>query len=313
MTDITAAPARSRMLSFAIGVAGGFLGLLPWLLTGLRLPLQNLWATATMPDEMPLALLPVSQYYATQIFALLLLGGVFAGLAVHIVGSRRALAAWPAALGVMLLHVIAIVQSFAVVGAGLRDGSDSTVYLVGLLGGAVASALCAQLGFLMTSRRSVGVAAFGVALAAAPFATWASTLIVAFTGEVFPPAFLPEFVRWLPGVVVGAALIWCGVRPFWRLVVWAVSLLALWIMPALFTAIMYSLGSRVMLGDFPEMLAASVQLFPMVLAEVWMPVIAAAVIGVVGTVVRMLVQRSRAEAHASPAVADESARAGVPH
>ncbi|WP_448719332.1 hypothetical protein [Microbacterium natoriense] len=310
MTVMTAS-ARSRMPSFAIGVAGGFLGLLPWLLTGLRLPLQNLWATATMPDDMPLALLPVNQYYAMQIFALLLLGGVFAGLAVHLVGRRRALSAWPGALGVLVVHVIAIAQSFAVVGSGLRDGSESTIYLLGLLGGAIASALCAQLGFWMTSRRSVGVAAFAVALAAVPFATWISSLVVAFTGEAFPPPFLSELVRWLPAGVVGAALIWCGIRPAWRLIVWVVSLLALWVMPALFAAILYSLGSRVMLGDFREMLAASAQLFPMVLGEVWMPVIAAAVIGVVGTVVRMLVQRSHDGDQARSMVPGDADRVGV--
>ena len=43
---------------FGIGAAAATLGLLPWLITGARLPLQNLWGTSTVPEEMPIGLLP---------------------------------------------------------------------------------------------------------------------------------------------------------------------------------------------------------------------------------------------------------------
>ncbi len=110
MTEISPpvdSPARARALPFAIGVGGGVLGILPWLIGGGILPLQNLWASATMPEDMPFVLLPLSQYFVTLLFSLLLLGGVFAGFTVHFVARRRAIAVWPAALGVLLVHVIA--------------------------------------------------------------------------------------------------------------------------------------------------------------------------------------------------------------
>lgn len=285
-------------LSFAIGVGGGILGLLPWFVGGGILPLQNLWATATMPEDMPFVLLPLSQYFATLLFALVLIGGVFAGVAVHVVARRRAVAVWPASVGVLLVHLIAAVQSFVVLGGGLELGGDrrALLYFAGMLGGTIAAALVAQVGFWMTSRRSVGVAAFGVALAAVPFGTWSTRWFVASTGNAFTSELLSEVGRWLPAVVVGAALVWCGIRPGRRLVVWVVSLLALWVLPALFTAVQYGLGMRVLDGDLAEMAGASVQLFPMVLAEVWLPVIVALVIAVVGTVVRLVVQRDRADA-----------------
>lgn len=287
-----------RGLSFAIGVGGGILGLLPWFVGGGVLPLQNLWATATMPEDMPFVLLPLSQYFATLLFALVLVGGVFAGAAVHVVARRRAVAAWPASVGVLLVHLIAAVQSFVVLGGGLELGSDrrALLYFAGMLGGTIAAALVAQVGFWMTSRRSVGVAAFGVALAAVPFGTWSTRWFVASAGDAFTSGLLSEVGRWLPAVVVGAALVWCGIRPGRRLVVWVVSLLALWVLPALFTAVQYGLGMRVLDGDLAEMAGASVQLFPMVLAEVWLPVIVALVIAVVGTVVRMVVMRDRLDA-----------------
>ncbi|MFB4349599.1 hypothetical protein [Microbacterium sp. CR_7] len=298
MTDTTAlapAPTRTRLLPFAIGVGGGSLGVLPWLVGGARLPLQNLWSSATMPGDMPIVMLPVSQYFATLLFSLVLIGGVFAGVAVHIVGRRREIAVWPAALGVLLVHVIAVVQSFAVVAAGLGLASDrrSIVYLGGMLFGAIAATLMAQLGFWMTSRRSTGIAAFGVALAAVPFGSWAARWVLAFTGDALAPMWVPELLRWVPAVVVGLALAWCGVRPAARLVVWVVSLLALWILPALFGAIQYGLGMRVLKGDLVEMASATAQVFPLMLGVGGMPVLVALVIAVVGVLVRSGVASGR--------------------
>lgn len=287
---------RSRALPLFLGIGGAVLGLLPWVIAG-TLPLQNLWASPTMPEDMPFVLLPLSQYQATLLFSLVLLGGVFAGIAVRVVARRRDVAVWPAALGVALVHLVAIMQSFGVLagGLGLGRGGDSRaiLYFAGILGGVIVAALLAQLGVWMTSRRSIGVAALGVALAAVPFGSWVGRWFLAFTGEVFPPVFLPELLRWIPAIVVGAALVWCGVRPASRIVVWVVALLSLWLVPALFTAIQYGLGMRVLDGDVAEMARVSVQLFPMVLAEVWLPVVVALVIAVVGTVVRMVVERDR--------------------
>ena len=119
------APSRARLVSFAIGVGGGILGLLPWFVGGGRLPLQNLWASDTMPEDMPFVLLPLSQYFATLLFVLVLMGGVFTGVAVHAVARRRAVAAWPASVGVLLVHLSAAVQSFAVLGGCLLYTSPS--------------------------------------------------------------------------------------------------------------------------------------------------------------------------------------------
>lgn len=87
-------------------------------------------------------------------------------------------------------------------------------------------------------------------------------------------------------------LAWCGVRPLVRLIVWVVGLLAVWIVPALFTAIMYALGSRVFDGDLGMMAEAGTQVFPQAIAVLWQPAVVALVIGVVGVVVRMLVARA---------------------
>lgn len=289
------APTSHRLLAFAIGVAGAVLGLLPWIVAG-TLPLQNLWAVQTLPEDMPFVLLPLSQYYATLLFSLVLLGGVFAGLAVRVVRRRRAVPAWPVALGVAVVHLIAAVQSFVVLagGLGLTDGSGDTraaLYFGGLLGGTLVAALLAQLGLWMTTRTSVAVASLGIALAAVPFGTWVVRWFGAFAGPTGPPMLVSSIGYWLPAVVVGITLVWCGVRPVGRLAVWAVALLSVWVVPAVFTAIGYGLGMRVLQGDVQEMAEASLQIFPSVMAEMWRPVVLAVLIAVVGSIARVAVAK----------------------
>ncbi|WP_309129911.1 hypothetical protein [Microbacterium sp.] len=298
MTDArTGTAAHPRLLSFAIGALAAVVGLLPWLVRGGTMPLQNLWATRTMPDDMPFVLLPISQYYAIELFSVLLLGGVFAGIALRILRRHRALTAWAAALGVGLVHLVAVVQSFTVLAAGLGldygGGARALLYFAGMLGGGIAGMLLAQLALWMTTQASIGVVSLGVALAAVPFAVWIREWVIAVTSEVTPPMFLPDLLRWLPAVTVGAALVWCGVRPAWRLIAWAASLLALWVVPGLFTAIQVGLGMRVLQGDVAEMAAAGAQIFPVILAESWMPALVALMIAAIGTTVRAVVERER--------------------
>ncbi|WEK61739.1 MAG: hypothetical protein P0Y60_02965 [Candidatus Microbacterium colombiense] len=290
MTDLAASPARRVPLGLAIGAAGAVIGLLPGVIGGGRLPAQNLWATQTLPEDMPFALLPISQYTVGTVLCLFVVGGVAAGLGIRALRRRNGIPAWSAAVGLAAVHLIAIVQTFAVlaVGLGISSGDRRVLlYFGGMLGGAVVVALLAQLGFWLTSQRSAGPVALGVALAAVPATMWLASGLFAFTGPVVQPLFVSQLVQWLPVIIVGFALAWCGVRPLRRLGVWAAALLALWVTPALFTAVSYGLGMRVLKDDLPQMAAASIQLFPVVLVETnaWLPVVIAAGGGALGALV----------------------------
>ena len=299
-------PVRGRFWpSLLIGAAAAAVMLFPSWVGGGILPLQNLWHEQTLPDDMPFSLLPLSQYYAINIWVMLLLGGVVAGLVVRFAGRRWMLRPGPAALGVLLVHLIVTLQAFAVLGAGLglcdgTAGAREVLYFGGMLGGVVAGILLAQLGLWLTSRRSVGPVALGIVLAAVPFANWIGTAITAFTTYMGYPQFIADVLRWLPAVIVGVTLAWCGVRPIGRLGVWVVGLLSVWIVPALFTAIMYALGSRVFDGDLGMMAEAGTQVFPQAVAVLWQPAVVALVIGVIGVVVRMLVTRTPGRTSVSP-------------
>ncbi|QMU96904.1 hypothetical protein FVO59_06465 [Microbacterium esteraromaticum] len=288
----TAAAPRPARISLVVGTVASVVLLFPSWVGGGRLPLQNLWHERTMPEDMPFSLLPLSQYYALSIFVMLLLGGVVAGFVVRVLRARP----WPAALGVLLVQVIVTVQSFAVLGNGLgiADGSAGArevLYFGGMLGGVLVGMLLAQVGCWMASRRTVALPALAAALSAVPVGSWIGFAIASFNPITGYPQEVGMVLRWVPAVTVAAALIWCGVRPLSRLVVWVVGLLALWVLPAVFTAVSYALGMRVLDGDLREMAQAAGQVFPMALGVEVLPVVVAAVSAVVGTIVFQIWRR----------------------
>lgn len=238
-----------------IGFLGGLLGLGPWLMTGARLPLQNLWGAEVMPEQMPVSLLPLSQYELTTIVALLTVGGAAAGLTVYILlPTQKRLATWWAAAGVLAVQLGAAVQSFTVLDGGLAGGWMASLYFAGLLGGVAASLAASLVALLLLASKSRGLTALGAGLVAVPFASWAVEWVVGFVGHVNVPVAVPSVARWIPALLVGCALAWCGLRPARRAAVWLVNLALLWVVPALFISVNYVLGSRVLAGDMQETL-----------------------------------------------------------
>ncbi|MHC6228640.1 hypothetical protein ACX5I6_02420 [Arthrobacter sp. MMS24-T111] len=263
-THLTSAgrnPAAETGTAILLGIAAAFVGLAPWLVTGARLPLQNLWASDALPADMPLTFLPLSQYRGTTIVALLTVGAAAAGLALRVwKPCRRGLATAGALFGVLLVHIGATVQSFTALNDGLAPGSSSALYFAGLLGGTIAATAAGALALLMLAARSRAVAALGVGFMAVPFASWLAAATTFMAGADAVPAPISMAWRWLPAVLVGLALACCGFRPLVRLLVWAADVALLWLVPALFTSVNYVLGTRVYLGDFQEMAVLSRQI-----------------------------------------------------
>ena len=248
-------PAAEAATAALLGILGGLLGLAPWLITGAQLPVQNLWGEETQPREMPFALLPLSQYRSTTLVALLTVGASATGLALRALKpARRGSAAACAVGGMLLVHGGATVQSFAALSSGLDPEPRSSIYIAGLLGGTIAAIAAGVVALLLFVSLSRPVVALGVGLMAVPFASWLAAAAAAFLGGPGGvPIFLTIVWHWLPAVLVGAALSWCGFKPPARLWVWAADLALLWLVPALFTSVNYVLGTRAYLGNFSEM------------------------------------------------------------
>ena len=255
------APAGDAALGWLLGIMAGLLGLAPWLITGAQLPLQNSWGSQVLPEQMPVSLLPLSQYELTTLVALLTFGGAMAGLAVRIWSpARRRLVAWCAASGVLAVQFSATVQSFTVLDDGLTDGTLARVYFAGLLAGVIACIAAGLVAFLLLASRSRALVALGAGLMAVPFTSWAGEWVVGLVGQTNVPIAVPTVARWIPAIIVGCVLAWCGLRPARRAVVWLADLALLWVVPALFISVGYVLGTRAMAGDLQEMLLMSRQI-----------------------------------------------------
>ena len=103
--------------------------------------------------------------------------------------------------------------------------------------------------------------------------------------------------RWLPAVLVGVALAWCGLRPRARALVWLVDLGLLWVVPAIFSAVSSMLGTRVLAGDLPAMAALGKQVFTSALGPAGgagPTLVLALAIGVIGAFIRARVRPGQA-------------------
>ncbi|WP_432522777.1 hypothetical protein [Kineococcus sp. SYSU DK006] len=304
---------RTSLLTWAsLGALAALLGLLPWLATGTRLPLQNLWREATAPADMPRVLLPFSQYALTQLLGLLVTAFALAGLLARLL-ARTTRLRWPRrsmlalAAGTLGVHLLAAAQTTLTVAAGLSTRPASALYLAALLA-ALAVALAAGLlvlRLLLAASRAAVV--IGVSLSAVLGASWLAALVVPLTiaggaaasgqprqpGQPGPAALqaINALEHWLPAVLVGAVIAWSGVRTLGRILAAASGLALLWILPAALTAVTSAAGFRLLLPHPGELAEYGAQVFSAVLLTpglVLPPLLLALMVAAGGTAARHL-------------------------
>ncbi|WP_210505731.1 hypothetical protein [Naasia sp. SYSU D00057] len=284
-------PARrlGLLASFGIGAGAAILGLLPWIGSGMRLPLQNLWAMAALPDEMPIALLPFSQYAVTLLAGLLMTGAAIAGLVARATAARRGRGDLAAiAVGVLLVQGGAGTQSALVVADGQEQSTRAVLYLAALVAVVILSIAIGVVVLLLAGRSARPGATVAFATAALAAGIWANSLVAPF-GSLQSPAsaWLLAGTRWVPALLVGAAIAWCGFRSVGRVLAAASALLLLWLGSAAITAVSAAAGTRVLAPYPAEMLdyAAGVFLMASGMPELVLPpLLLALAVGALGAV-----------------------------
>lgn len=277
-----------------VGIAAGVVGLLPWMVSGMRLPLQNLWATDTMPDRMPVALLPLSQYAVTAILALLAIGPAAAGIVVRATRRRwTEPSLWALLAGALVVQLIATVQAVVVVYGGLQVRLESALYSVALALVALVGILFGAVELVLISRAPRAGVLIAFVLAAPLAAQWLALLIAPQSSGILVGGAAADATRWLPALLVGAAIAWCGIGTIGRIVAGLVSLLLLWIVPVLITAVTAAVGTRVLARQPDEMIAYAATVFrtATVSGESIPPVILCLVVAVLGLVLRQPIAR----------------------
>lgn len=254
-------PAASAVLA---GVVSAALGLAPWLVTGMTLPLQNIWETDTLPEEMPLALLPLSQYDLVASVAMVVVGSAVAGALVRLAASRgRPVRLWLVGAGAAAVQVVALAQTAAVLQGGLEDSTRALVYLLGMIAGLSVGIVVGLLVMTGLARAGTAGATVAITFASLALAEWLPTLVhpIGAVPSYDTPQLVFDAVRWLPVLIIAVAVGWCGVMTVRRALASVVSLLALWIVPAVVVAFTHAVGSRVYLQDPSELIPAATGVF----------------------------------------------------
>jgi len=287
-------PTTHRVLGpgvwLVVGVGAAAVGFLPWIITGMRLPLQNLWDSPTPPEDMPIGLLPFSQYSITLIAGILVVGSALAGLvarAAHRRRDRRRLLALVA--GTLGVQVVAIAYTATVVGSGLRPGNESTIYLAAIVAVAVASfATSTGVLFLVAVCPGAG-ALIGLAVAAVASGWWLDALVVPVPWAVSDTQVaILGVLHWAPAVLSGIAIAWCGVASAGRIVAAVATIAILVVGPAVATAVSSAAGTRVLARYPAEMAGYTMQVFAQALTSSELtlrPVVTALVVAVIGLAV----------------------------
>lgn len=273
-----------------VGVVAALAGLLPWAAAGMQLPLQNLWARPTMPGDMPFALLPFSQYALPSLLGLLALPGAAAGLALR--GRSGTRTRWVASGGIVLVQAIAILQTTIVTASGMRQTGSPTfaadvrsvstaavLYLTAIVVFCAVAAVIGIVALHLAAGAAVTGAVLGLAAGAVAAGFWVRAWVdIAGPFSLAPPAVLVWAWQWLPALLGGAILGWCG-----RRVGAGIGALAiLWLAPAALWALLAAVGSRVNLGSWGPMAEAAAAVLQAELAEGVLPVLVAAAIALLG-------------------------------
>lgn len=288
-----------------IGVAAAAIGLLPWIVTGMRLPLQNLWATSTLPENMPITLLPFSQYYLTVITALVVVGAAIAGFVARATRPRQGRRGFAAlAAGVLGAQVIAVAQTIAVVENGLSAGTDSVIYLGVMIAVAVASVAVGGLVGTLIGRMPRAGALTGLSLAAVAAGWWSSALVGQQLGVASPAlTVLLGLLQWLPAILCGVAIAWCGVATLGRAAAAVTAVAIVVVGPAFATAISAAAGTRVLARNPDEMIDYAAAVFRQVLLTPHLtlrPLIGTVVVAFLGLALVAIRQRVRRSAVPTP-------------
>jgi hypothetical protein len=288
----------------AIGVGTAAVGLLPWIVTGMRLPLQNLWASAPSPEDMPIGLLPFSQYSITLIAAVLVVGATIAGIVARSTRSRQTGGGFITLVaGVLAVQIVAIMQTASVVRSGLLPGRESTIYLVAVCAVAAVSCGVGALVLFLVARAPRAGALVGLSIGAVASGWWVDALIVpsAVTVSTAQMTALDQ-AHLVPAALCGAAIAWCGVGTAGRIAAALAAVAVLAIGPAFATAVTAAAGTRALARYPSEMADYALQVFQQAIVSpelTFRPVAATAVIALVGLVGVAALRRQRRGGSAS--------------
>ena len=282
-------------VALPVGIGGAILGLLPWLVSGARLPPQVLWEQTLRAQDMPIALLPFSFVTVILIFSLLVVGAAAAGIG----GRALRVRGWGLVLlvlGVLIVQIGATVQTAGVVQKGLQDRLESDVYLFALIAGTSLSILVGLIVTILVAGAPRAGALIGLTIGAIGMGSWIGTLIEPSLVGRGPLAGLLVIVPWVAPALTGVAIAWTGIGTAGRVIAALFALVLVWVAPAVTTALANALSNQVLVRSSSDVIdyAAGVFQAALLTPELALrPILATAAVAGVGLGVRALISSRR--------------------
>lgn len=288
-------------VALPVGVGGAIVGLLPWLVSGARLPPQLLWVQTLRAGDMPIALLPFSFLTVILIFSLLVVGSAAAGIG----GRALRVRGWGLVLlvlGVLIVQIGATVQTAGVMQKGLQDRLESDVYLFALLAGTGLSILVGLIVAILVAGAPRAGALIGLTIGATGMGSWIGTLIDPTRLGQGPLTAMLVIVPWVAPVLTGIAIAWTGIDTAGRVIAALSALVMVWVAPAVTTALANALSNQVLIRSSSDVIDYAVGVFQAALLTPELalrPIIATAIAAGVGLGLRALITRGRRRGAAS--------------
>jgi hypothetical protein len=259
-------------VALPVGIGGAIIGLLPWLMSGARLPPQALWVQTLRAEDMPVALLPFSFLTVILIFSLL------------------------------IVQIGATVQTAGVMQKGLQDRLESDVYLFALLAGTGLSILVGLIVAILVAGAPRAGALIGLTIGATGMGSWIGTLIDPTRLGQGPLTAMLVIVPWVAPVLTGIAIAWTGIDTAGRVIAALSALVMVWVAPAVTTALANALSNQVLIRSSSDVIDYAVGVFQAALLTPELalrPIIATAIVAGVGLGLRALITRGRRRGAAS--------------
>ena len=289
-------------VALPVGIGGAIVGLLPWLVSGARLPPQVLWVQTLRAEDMPIALLPFSFLTVILIFSLLIVGAAAAGIG----GRALRVRGWGLVLlvlGVLIVQIGATVQTAGVVQKGLQDRLESNVYLFALIAGTSLSILVGLIVTILVASAPRAGALVGLTIGAIGMGSWIGTLIDPSLIGRGPLAALLVIVPWVAPVLTGIAIAWTGIDTAGRVIAALFALVLVWVAPAVTTALANALSNQVLIRSSSDVIDYAIGVFQAALLTPELalrPIIATAAVAGVGLGLRALVGSRRRRPPTAP-------------
>ena len=195
----------SRMRRILLGALSALVALLPWMVQGMQLPLQNL-GVADQGEQ--LALLPFNQYYVEAIFAMLTIGMAGAALIARRGGAPRGYAF----LGASIVQGVAIAQSTFAANSVMSPDSRAFAYMLIMFAAIMACWLYAIITFWLVAARHPAALVIGSVFAALALGAWLDSFLASasLAGGLVWAVYMLDWV--LPCALVGISFGWAWPR-----------------------------------------------------------------------------------------------------